>query len=162
AGGFVPQLFFLSACLSGTLIGKRDWTGLRTAFGVPGQGHTRAIGPAPTLREVLDLDNAPGYTGTAMALLHAGVPQVVAMRYSVGADSARELARWFYRRLLADEGKPSTEAALALAQADVRQRGSTAANRMPVDHVNPLFLGQEGRRLDPGQRRSRQMQRLRP
>ncbi len=41
-------------------------------------------------------------TGTAHALLQGGVPSVVAMRFAVGDDSARDLAVEFYRALLAD------------------------------------------------------------
>jgi hypothetical protein len=35
----------------------------------------------------------PGYAGTALALLRAGVPQAIAMRYEVGDAYARDLAR---------------------------------------------------------------------
>lgn len=162
AGGFVPQLVFLSACLSGLLVGSEARPELRRALHGPDLDRARVVPPQRSLGEVLDPGNAPGYTGTAMALLRAGVPQVVAMRYEVGDDYARELAWGFYKRLLADPGKPPTETALALARDDVRQRGSSAARRMPVDHANPLLFGQPGRRLEPGERRSKQMQRLRP
>ncbi len=47
--------------------------------------------------EEILLGQPTGYTGTAMELLKSGVPQVIAMRYSVGDAYARELARWFYR-----------------------------------------------------------------
>ncbi|MCX4239718.1 CHAT domain-containing protein [Paraliomyxa miuraensis] len=162
AGGFIPRLFFLSACLSGTLVEKADWEALRRALrgeepeAKAGEKGERSLG------EALSLDNAPGYTGTALALLRSGVPQVVAMRYSVGDDYARELAWWFYKRLLADPGKPTTELALALARRDVLDRGSARAKRTPVDHANPLVFGQAGRWLEPSERRSKQMQRLRP
>ena len=49
------------------------------------------------------LNEQPGYTGTAHALLQGGVPSVVAMRYAVGDEYARELGLEFYRALLAYE-----------------------------------------------------------
>jgi tetratricopeptide (TPR) repeat protein len=176
AGGFVPQIFFLSACLSGAFVGIRDWTTLQAALradaaardtgtsaGSAGGDVFRVVHVDEDRRPVEDiLADPPGYTGTALALLRCGVPQVVAMRYSVGDSYARELAWWFYRRLLADDGNHGTDSALALARADVLQKGSDAAKAMPVDHANPLMFGQPGRLLKPARKRSDQMRRLRP
>src|SRR6266545_916184 len=98
AGGFIPQIVFLSACLSGT-----------------------------------------GYTGTALALLGAGVPQVVAMRYEVGDAYARNLAGLFYRRLLADSQPKAPASALSNARGELLNR--QAAEHDPVDHATPLLFG---------------------
>lgn len=156
AGGFVPQLFFLSACLSGAMVDMRAWNSkrrqLRDADDKQGER---------SLAEVLDPEKVPGYTGTALALLRSGVPQVVAMRYSVSDGYARELAWWFYKRLLADGGKHTTEAALALARNELMRQGAVK-KWAPVDHANPLVFGQPGRLLDPVQKRSKQTNKLRP
>lgn len=181
AGGFVPQIFFLSACLSGAFVGIRDWATLQAALRADasaratntntagGAGSTASAGAAKIAqvdedrRPVDDiLADPPGYTGTALALLGCGVPQVVAMRYSVGDSYARELAWWFYKRLLVDDGKHGTDSALALARSDVLQKGSAAAKAMPVDHANPLMFGQSGPLLEPAPGRSKQMSRPRP
>ena len=81
----------------------------------------------------------PGYTGTALALLGAGVQQVVAMRYEVGDAYARDLAGLFYRRLLADP-TPRTRRARSPWPA-----GSCWISRRtryhPVDHATPLVFG---------------------
>src|SRR5436305_7578495 len=127
AGGFTPQLVFLSAYLSGALVEARDWAALRAAL---------REGEAATAKE-----ESPGYTGTALALLGAGVPQVVAMRYEVGDAYARALAGLFYRRLLADpQPKPPAEA-LALARRELLNQH--AADHEPVDHATPLLFGVE-------------------
>ncbi len=52
------------------------------------------------------MQQQPGYTGTALALLAAGVPQVVAMRYEVGDDYARELAPCFLPPPAGRPGRP--------------------------------------------------------
>jgi len=111
AGGFLPHLVFLSACQSGTFVEARDWGSLRRAITGAGSAGTepanRAVGTEPALAGDRDADaepeTRPGYAGTALALLRAGVPQVVAMRYEVGDAYARDLARAFYRRLLAQQ-----------------------------------------------------------
>src|SRR6185436_12873097 len=82
AGGFIPQLVFLSACLSGTLVGVRDWAALEAALR---EGEVGARKAEPKSEEIGELlEEQPGYTGTALALRGAGVPHVVAMRYEVG------------------------------------------------------------------------------
>ena len=56
-----------------------------------------AKGESPSLAKDIRLEDKPGYTGTAHALFARGVPSVVAMRYAVGDDYARELGVEFYR-----------------------------------------------------------------
>ncbi|MCP4351866.1 MAG: CHAT domain-containing protein [Desulfobacterales bacterium] len=158
AGGFIPQLVFLSACLSGTFVHVEDWASLQAVL----------LGkkPDPEVRESKEINQVlheqTGYTGTALDLLRSGVPQVAAMRYRVGDDYARELAWWFYKRLFADTGKPSADGALALARTDLLQDRAKAANLGAVNHATPLMFGQEGRLTDPVSGRSRQMEKLRP
>ena len=62
------------------------------------------------------LKEQPGYTGTAHALLQGGVPSVVAMRYAVGDDYARDLGVEFYRALLAHTQPKDAAAALTMAR----------------------------------------------
>jgi hypothetical protein len=64
----------------------------------------------------LDLAEQPGYTGTAHTLLQGGVPTVVAMRFAVGDDYARELGLALYRALLANARPKDAAAALTLAR----------------------------------------------
>jgi tetratricopeptide (TPR) repeat protein len=136
AGGFIPQLVFLSACLSGTLINVRDWPSLESALR-EGEEGARQAGPEPGVEQLLA--EQPGYTGTALALLSAGVPQVVAMRYEVGDIYARDLAGLFYRRLLADSQPKSPATALSNARRELLNRN--AADHDPVDHATPLLFG---------------------
>ncbi|MHC4475993.1 MAG: tetratricopeptide repeat protein, partial [Planctomycetota bacterium] len=96
------------------------------------------------------------------ALLRSGVPQVIAMRYEVGDDYARELARLFYKRLLADDGRPETDQALALARGDLLREDRNVHRFAVVDHATPLIFGQAGRLLEPVGERSEQMDRVRP
>jgi tetratricopeptide (TPR) repeat protein len=137
AGGFIPQLVFLSACLSGTLVGVRDWATLEAALR-EGQSGVRKAEPKPEKIEQL-IAEPPGYTGTALALLGAGVPQVVAMRYEVGDAYARDLAGLFYRRLLADSQPKAPAIALSMARGELLKR--QAADHDPVDHATPLLFG---------------------
>lgn len=139
AGGFIPQLVFLSACLSGTLVNVRDWGSLESALREEEAG-TRKAGPAPEKVEQL-IAVQPGYTGTALALLGAGVPQVVAMRYEVGDAYARDLAGLFYRRLLADTSRKSPASALSNARGELLKRQTGGYH--PVDHATPLLFGGE-------------------
>jgi len=138
AGGFIPQLVFLSACLSGALVGVRDWAALAAVLR-DGEAATRKAEP----EGVEDLGEAiaeqPGYTGTALALLGAGVPQVVAMRYEVGDAYARDLAGLFYRRLLADANPKDPASALAVARRELLDQQSNQYH--PVDHATPLLFG---------------------
>jgi tetratricopeptide (TPR) repeat protein len=158
AGGFIPQLVFLSACLSGAFVEIQDWASFQAVL--LGQETDKGAQAAPLLPEILE--NPAGYTGTALALLRSGVPQVVAMRYEVGDAYARELARWFYKRLLADPGRHPTDGALALARGDLLRDPTQAARLGAVNHATPLVFGQAGRLLEPAAKRSPQMAKLRP
>ena len=135
AGGFIPQLFFLSACLSGTLVGVRDWEDLDAALRGEAAG-TPKIEPEQVEQVIAE---QPGYTGTALALLGAGVPQVVAMRYEVGDAFARDLAGLFYRRLLADSTPKAPASALAVARKELLDRHASEYD--VVDHATPLLFG---------------------
>jgi len=136
AGGFIPQLVFLSSCLSGTLVGVRDWAALEAALREGEAGGTRKAEPEKIDQVIAE---QPGYTGTALALLGAGVPQVVAMRYEVGDAYARDLAGLFYRRLLADANLKAPASALAVARKELLDR--EAGEHDPVDHATPLLFG---------------------
>jgi hypothetical protein len=141
AGGFIPRLFFLSACHSGDILRVRDWSDfLAVAQGrEPGTGAGAAL-PAKDV----SVDKQPGYTGTAHALLAGGVPSVVAMRYAVGDEYARELGVEFYRALLAHSKPKNAAAALTMARRsllDPKQHnpGGFAA----CDHATPVLYGAE-------------------
>lgn len=158
AGGFIPQLVFLSACLSGTLINVRDWSSLESALR-EGEAGARKAGPEPERIEPL-LAEQPGYTGTALALLGAGVPQVVAMRYEVGDAYARDLAGLFYRRLFADTQPKSPASALSNARGELLSL--QAADHDPVDHATPLLFGGPAGPLPAAKGRSAALDRRRP
>src|SRR5436305_6760232 len=127
AGGFTPQLVLLSARLSGALVEARDWAALRAAL---------REGEAAAAKE-----ESPGYTGTALALLGAGVPQVVAMRYEVGDAYARALAGLFYRGLFADASLKAPAVALAVARRELLDRRPAAHGA--ADHAPPLPFAPE-------------------
>jgi tetratricopeptide (TPR) repeat protein len=156
AGGFIPRLVFLSACLSGALVRARDWGALRAAL----RGEQeRKSGEEATLGDVLK--DKPGYTGSALALLRAGVPQVVAMRYEVTDGYARRFAERFYQHLLADPARHPVDTALALARGDVA-RGAAAGEYTPVDHSTPLVFGRERLKFQAPKGRSAQLARRWP
>ncbi len=169
AGGFIPRVFFLSACHSGAMLHVKDWLSLQEAFErderrqVFSEASTPKAAADPVETKQLDdaIENPSGYTGMALALLKTGVPQVVAMRYAVGDEYARQLAVAFYRRLLADHEASATGEALAMARTDVAEDAEQAAYHA-VDHATPLMFGRPGVLLDPARGRSRQMDRLRP
>lgn len=150
AGGFLPRLLFLSACHSGDILRVQDWDDFLAA--------ARGLEPRARGAEVkemdareIDLKTEPGFTGTAHALLQGGVPTVVAMRYAVGDDYARELAVAFYRSLLADHQPKSAAAALALAR-KIKAKEHEASRFAACDHATPLLYGAEqpGLTLEPG------------
>ena len=92
----------------------------------------------------LDLTAQPGYTGTAHALLQGGVPSVVAMRYAVGDDYAREAAVEFYRALLAHAQPKSVAAALTMARQAMLDGTKHDRARFDVcDHATPVLYGEE-------------------
>ena len=165
AGGFLPRLVFLSACHSGDILRVKDWKD----FLAVAQGKEPGTKEAET--KDLDLQVQPGFTGTAHALLHGGVPSVVAMRYTVGDDYARELAVEFYRALLAHPQLKTATAALTLArQALLDGKKHDLARFAVCDHATPVLYGAEqpglklvkGRspEIDPRNRRLHQIAEL--
>ena len=143
AGGFLPRLFFLSACYSGDILRVKDWNDfLSIAQGKePG---TNGPGIKESETKDLDLADQPGYTGTAHALLQGGVPSVVAMRYAVGDDYAREAAVEFYRALLAHAQPKNVAAALTMArQAMLDAKKHDSARFSVCDHATPILYGEE-------------------
>lgn len=149
AGGLLPRLFFLSACHSGDILRVKDWNDFLAV----------AQGQEPGTREAdtkdLDLKDPPGYTGTAHALLQGGVPSVVAMRYAVGDDYAREVALAFYRALLAHAQPKSVAAALTMARQALRDANQHRPTQFSAcDHATPVLYGEEQPGLNPANGRS--------
>jgi hypothetical protein len=141
AGGFLPHLFFLSACHSGDILRVRNWK----EFLAVAEGKEMGTKQHPSTEEKeIKLDAEPGYTGTAHALLQGGVSSVVAMRYAVGDEYARELAVEFYDALLADQKPKSAASALTMARRalldPVRHNQSRYA---ACDHATPVLYGEE-------------------
>jgi tetratricopeptide (TPR) repeat protein len=164
AGGFLPKLVFLSACHSGGIASVKDWNDfIAVAKGqepAPQKSNTReaaAHEPAthqPATRK-FDLSEQPGFTGTAHALLRGGVPSVVAMRYAVSDDYARELSVEFYRALLAHPQPKNAAAALTLARQALLNGKQHDQSRLAIcDHATPLLYGDAQTQLVPGQGRS--------
>ncbi|MBI1876353.1 MAG: CHAT domain-containing protein, partial [Acidobacteria bacterium] len=141
SGGFIPSLFFLSACHSGDILRVKDWNDFLAIAQAkePGTKHT----PAAEAKEI-PLDEQPGYTGTAHALLQGGVPSVVAMRYAVGDDYARDLGIEFYRALLAHTQPKHVAAALTMARQSLLDPLKHNVGRYDVcDHATPVLYGAE-------------------
>jgi tetratricopeptide (TPR) repeat protein len=152
SGGFIPRLFFLSACHSGDILRVKDWNDF---FAVAEFAQRRQDAEnAKKLRgKEISLESRPGYTGTAHALLQGGVGSVVAMRYAVGDDYARELAVEFYRALLAHSRAKSAAAALTMARRSLLDPGKHEVARFAAcDHATPVLYGAEqpGLTLLPG------------
>ncbi len=153
-GGYLPRLFFLSACHSGDILPIRDWQDfMAVAQGrQPDTKGTRIntdAGPDAGLKAP-DLQQQAGFTGTAHALLQGGVPSVVAMRYAVGDDYARELAVAFYRALLAHAQPKPAAAALAIARKAMLDSTLPQAMRFAAcDHATPVLYGEEDPHLAP-------------
>ena len=99
--------------------------------------------PDPATKDV-PLNEQPGYTGTAHALLQGGVPSVVAMRYAVGDEYARELGLEFYRALLAHDQPKNAAAALTMARQSLRDpKKHDLARFAACDHATPVLYGAE-------------------
>jgi tetratricopeptide (TPR) repeat protein len=135
AGGFLPRLFFLSACHSGDILRVKDWNDFAAL----------AAGKEPATRQASDtkdipLDEQPGYTGTAHALLQGGVPSVIAMRYAVGDEYARDLAVEFYRALLAHKQPKHAAAALTMARRELL-KAKDQSRYAACDHATPVLYG---------------------
>lgn len=140
-GGLIPRFFFLSACHSGDILDVKDWNTFLAASGglAPGTKSEPPAGP-----KGIQIAEERGYTGTAHALLSGGVQSVMAMRYAVGDDYARDLSLAFYRHLLAD-GQPKTVSqSLSLARKELL--GSAIPERsqyLACDHATPVLYGAE-------------------
>ena len=154
-GGLVPRLCFLNACHSGDVLRVKDWNDFLTvAQGKElGTGEPDAKETPPGDDKKIPLDEQPGYTGTAHALLERGVSSVVAMRYAVGDEYARELGIEFYRALLADPQPKTAAAALTMARQSLADPEKHDPARFVVcDHATPVLYGAEqpGLLLPPG------------
>jgi tetratricopeptide (TPR) repeat protein len=158
AGGFIPQLIFLSTCLSGTFINVKSWEHFQAAMA--GQSLGGKQSGDRKLPEILA--TRTGYTGTALELLKAGVAAAIAMRYEVGDDYARDLAEQFYKHLLADPAHHTVETALSLARGELARADDRTCGYQPVDHVTPLLFGQGQIAFRPEAKRSDQLVRRRP
>lgn len=147
AGGFIPELVFLSAAHSGPLGPIHNWNELRER--VLGETPPSSIEPAPSGRRTVAqlIERNAGSSNTALELARAGVPQVVVTRHPAGSSYARRLARRFYRALLGADVPQPADSALALAQrellADPRK-----AEMHPLDHASAIVLGERALRFD--------------
>lgn len=137
AGGFIPRLFFLSACHSGDILSVKNWK----EFAALAAGKEPGTKDSTETKEI-EFEEQPGYTGTAHALLQGGVPAVVAMRYAVGDEYARDLAVEFYRLLLAQPQPKTAAAALTMARKRLLS-ASDQSHYAPCDHATPLLYGAE-------------------
>ncbi|MDP3589062.1 MAG: tetratricopeptide repeat protein [Methylobacter sp.] len=146
SGGFIPELMFLSACHSGSMIPDKVFHDLT--------GQLLKDHPMPESKTLDAALERKGYSGTALELLRIGVKQVIGMRYAVGDSYARRLAQEFYRCLLA-EGHAS-HAALALARTALANSQDHQAELSAVDHATPLLFGADRLSLNPHKKRSAQ------
>jgi tetratricopeptide (TPR) repeat protein len=140
-GGFIPRLVFLSACHSGDILSVRSWDEFLAVAQDQSPGAKQSP-PAET--KDIPLDKPAGYTGTAHALLQGGVPSVIAMRYAVGDEYARELGIGFYRALLAYAQPQNAAAALTTARQSLLDPKKHASARYAIcDHATPVLYGAE-------------------
>ena len=155
--GDLPHLIVLSACHSGEVALRPEVALLRQLLreleegAAPGRGREAEAEPEAEARP-------DDFSGVAHALLRAGVPQVVAMRYAVGDDFACDLCRAFYTALLA-EGHPPARA-LRTARNELTRRPRTAYP--PLSRVTPVFYSGAagGRRFELPRGRSEQCDQL--
>ena len=151
AGGFIPGLFFLGACHSGDIANVRDWEAfIKAARG--DEPPTKDAAPAEAAASALA--QPPGFTGTAYALLAGDVRSVVAMRYSVGDDYARDLAIEFYRALLAHQQPKDVAEALTMARNALRKE-KDQSRYDPCDHATPILFGAAKPGVSPPNGRAR-------
>lgn len=149
AGVGIPRLVFLSACHSGEIVNVRDWKEFfRAARGADPFAKEAAAEPQGGLA------HRPGFTGTAHALRAGGVPSVVAMRYSVGDDYARDLAVEFYRALLARQRPVDAAGALNAARKALLTDDSDGRRYHPCDHATPVLFGEADPQVAPAKGRS--------
>ncbi|MGZ8222533.1 MAG: CHAT domain-containing protein [Methylobacter sp.] len=145
-GGFIPELMFLSACHSGSMIPDQVFHDLT--------GQLLKDSPMPESKTLAEALERKGYSGTALELLRIGVKQVIGMRYAVGDSYARRLAQDFYRCLLAEGHAGHT--ALALARQALANSQDCQAELSAVDHATPLLFGANRLSLNPHEKRSAQ------
>ncbi len=147
AGGYIPRLFFLSACHSGDILRVKDWHDF-LAMAQGKEPGTKQGQPAET--EDIPLDKTPGYTGTAHALLQGGVPTVIAMRYAVGDEYARDLAVAFFRALWGyAQPQPAASALTTARQSLFHSKKHDGARYHVCDHATPVLYGSEQPGLTP-------------
>jgi len=159
AGGFIPSLMFLNACHSGSALGVKDWARLSAWLRDAGRGGEGREGAGAGGEAI----QAKGFTGTALELVRAGVPQVVAMRFEVTDAFARDLAVRFYRGLLGQQKLHAADAALAMARTELASAAEAAPRGYDAaDAVTPLLFGSEALRFEPSPKRSPQLDRARP
>lgn len=157
AGGFIPNLFFLSACHSGSFTDPSEWAALQATLRDKEAALDADIREeGPDLSDILGAGR--GRAGTALEVCRAGVPAVVAMRFEVGDAYARELAVRFYRRLFAQQRPHPVGASLAMARAELAK----ASEHHPLDHATPFCIGAAPIRFEAAPKRSAQLDRLRP
>jgi len=142
-GTFLPRLVYLSACNSGEIAEIRNWNDFLAVA-----RHDQPGSPdktlSPTATRDIPIKQEPGYAGIALTLLMDGVPSVVAMRYSVGDDYARELGIEFYRLLLAHAQPKPVASALAMARRAIRNPNQhQQAQFAACDHATPVLYGAE-------------------
>ncbi|MGE3724116.1 MAG: CHAT domain-containing protein [Candidatus Sericytochromatia bacterium] len=142
SGGFIPRLFFLSACHSGNILNVKDWNDFLTVS----QGQELGTKHSPIVDyKDISLEVQSGYTGTAHALIQGGVPSVVAMRFAVGDEYARDLGVAFYSALLAHSKLKNVSAALSMARQSLR-KNADAIRYHVCDPATPVLYGID----DPG------------
>jgi len=145
-GSFIPELMFLSACHSGSMIPDQVFHDLT--------GQLLKDSPMPESKTLAEALERKGYSGTALELLRIGVKQVIGMRYAVGDSYARRLSQDFYRCLLAEGHAGHT--ALALARQALANSQDCHAELSAVDHATPLLFGADRLSLNPHKKRSAQ------
>ncbi len=137
AGGYLPQLFYLSACDSGAVHKIQNWQ----QFAATAQEQGQPATPFAEQEEGIAIPRPAGFTGTAHALLQTGVPAVVAMRYAVGDAYALALAQAFYRALLAHEKPKNVAQALNFARRSLQEQGHSAQFYASDAATSVLFGG---------------------
>lgn len=139
--GLIPHLFFLSACHSGDSAAIHNWDDFLPGHQRGSERNPATNGEAATRRDGMPATNIgpAALTSTAQALLAGGVPSVVAMRFAVGDDYARELALGFYTALLAD----ATPKSVATALKQARKHLLKNTRFSPCDHATPVLFGAE-------------------
>lgn len=138
AGGYPPRLVFLGTCYSANFLHVRDWEDFEAIVEGRIPVSNKRVGDVSAHRT-----ERSGYNRTAHALLEAGIPTVVAMRYDVDANYARDFATEFYAYFFADKTSGAAGAALNYARRALlaaAQRGE-AHGYSASDHAAPMLYG---------------------